>query len=145
MSLDLFLTRYVDGVEVVLDPVAVRAVLEPLITDRDAQHEFVRIGAADAPADESDPGFDAEPADDSLEVFGYGEPLEQLMLDIAGESHRGLVLELARRTGAAIAPTDGPVAVTDEATLAHLPEELRGDAVVVGTVEEFTAFLVAED
>ena len=34
--------------------------------------------------------------------------------------------------------------MTDEATLAHLPAELRTGAVVVGSVEAFTAFLAAE-
>lgn len=133
MSLDLFLTRYADGGEVVLDPAAVRAVLEPLVVDRDPAHLFV--GLALGP----------DPEEDTVQVFGYGEPFESLMLEIdGGDEVRAVVLELARRTGAAIAPAEGPVAVTDEAALAHLPAELRSGAVVVSTVEELTAFLTAQ-
>jgi len=128
VSLDVFLTRYVDGVETVLDPVAVRTVLEPHVVERDAEHEFVRIGTED----------------DSLEVFGYGDDMDSLMLEIDGDDVRRIVLDLARTVGGVLGVTDGPVAVTDETLLAQLPTELRGGAVVVTSVEQFSEFLAAQ-
>lgn len=128
MSLDVFVTRYADGAEAGLDPAAVRAVLDPVAAERDPRHAFLRVGTED----------------ESLDVYGWDgsdAPLEQLMIEIDGEDVRSVVLELARRTGAALALEDGPVAVTDAGLLAHLPADLRAGAVVVTSVGEFDAFL----
>ncbi|WP_432513314.1 hypothetical protein [Kineococcus sp. SYSU DK001] len=128
MSLDVFVTRYVDGGEVRLDPAAVRAVLEPVASERDRQHSFLRVG------DE----------DDALDVYGWDgsdDPLESLLVEIEGERWRGTVLDLARAAGAALVLESGPVAVPDAGLLAHLSPELRAGAVVVTSVEEFSAFL----
>ncbi|MEZ0165317.1 hypothetical protein AB2L27_11165 [Kineococcus sp. LSe6-4] len=130
MSLDVFLTRYAGGAEVGLDPAAVRAVVDPLASEHDPEHLFVRVETPDGAAD----------------VYGYGEPFESLMLDleVGGDGADGVlavVLDLARATGAVLAPTAPPVAVPDEALLAHLPDDLRSGAVVVGDVGELAEFL----
>ncbi|MEZ0491346.1 hypothetical protein AB2L28_03765 [Kineococcus sp. TBRC 1896] len=126
MSLDVFLTRYAGGAEVPLDPAAVRAVVDPLASERDPEHLFVRV----------------ETRDGSADVYGCGEPFDSLMVDLdGGDEVRGFVLDLARATGAVLGLTDPPVAVPDEALLADLPADLRAGAVVVGTVEELSQFL----
>lgn len=126
MSLDVFLTRWSAGAEAPLDPAAVRAVVEPLASERDPEHLFVRV----------------ETPDGSADVYGYGEPFESLMVELDGEDEvRRFVLDLARATGAVLAPTDPPVAVPDEALLADLPADLRDGAVVVRDVDELAEFL----
>ena len=126
MSLDVFLTRYAGGAEVPLDPAAVRAVVEPLASERDPEHLFVRVETRDGTAD----------------VYGYGEPFESLMVELDGEDEvRAFVLDLARAAGAALALTDPPVAVPDEALLVDLPADLRAGAVVVGGVDDLAEFL----
>lgn len=126
MSLDVFLTRWSAGAEVPLDPAAVRAVVEPLASERDPEHLFVRV----------------ETPDGSADVYGYGEPFESLMVELDGEDEvLRFVLDLARATGAVLAPTDPPVAVPDEALLADLPPDLRDGAVVVGGVDDLAGFL----
>ncbi|GAB3452941.1 hypothetical protein AB1207_23305 [Kineococcus endophyticus] len=126
MSLDVFLTRWSGGAEVPLDPAAVRAVVEPLASERDPEHLFVRV----------------ETPDGSADVYGYGEPFDSLMVELDGEDEvLRFVLDLARAAGAVLAPTDPPVAVPDEALLADLPADLRDGAVVVRTVDDLAEFL----
>ena len=75
-------------------------------------------------------------------MYGYSEPFESLMVELDGEDEvRRFVLDLARATGAVLAPTDPPVAVPDEALLADLPADLRDGAVVVRDVDELAEFL----
>ncbi|WP_380173909.1 hypothetical protein ACFEMC_04205 [Kineococcus sp. DHX-1] len=126
MSLDVFLTRWSGGAEVPLDPAAVRAVVEPLAAERDPEHLFVRV----------------ETRDGSVDVYGYGDPCDSLMLDLDGEDDvRRFALDLARAAGAVLALADAPVAVPDEALLADLPDGLRDGAVVVRSVDDLTEFL----
>jgi hypothetical protein len=126
VSLDVFLTRFAGGAEVPLDLSAARAVVEPLAADRDPEHLFVRV----------------ETPDGSADLYGYGDPLDALMVDLDGDDGvRRFLLDLARATGATLATTAGALAVPDATLLEDLPEESRAGTVVVADLEELAEFL----
>lgn len=114
VSFDVFLQRFQDGDGAPADPVLVEAVLAPYLDP-----SRTRLVLPDGEAD----------------VYGCERaPVHGLMVNhLSGSAGWDVLHRLALHAGLAVMPVGCPTAVADEAALAHLPEELRGDAVVVGS------------
>jgi hypothetical protein len=107
------------------------------------------IGAFDAvfgphvETPEADVGFWRLRLPDGGEADVYanlaGPCLESVMINHFSVGVLDLVLEFARSAGAVVLAPGCPILVTDRTHVAHLPEELQKDAVLVGSGSEVDA------
>jgi hypothetical protein len=73
--------------------------------------------------------------DGEADVYGLGT--DHLMINHASGTHIWqIMIDVARAADLAILPVGGPTCVVDTAMFASLPEELREDAVLVGSGKE---------
>lgn len=124
MSFDVFLQRFQDGDGAPIDPTLVESVLAPYLDP-----SRTRLVLPDGEA----------------AVFGCQRaPVHGLMVNhLSGYAGWDVLHRLALHAGLAMMPVGGPTAVADETVLAHLPEELRVDAVVIGSGSELLALVRA--
>ncbi|MDH2414891.1 hypothetical protein [Nocardioides sp. CER19] len=115
VSFDVFFQRFQDGRAAPGGGEAMRRALEPYIVQEDPEHRFAFVEYGDGSAD-------VYLDDDSMMVN-----------HVVGEKPWELLVEGARAAGWVIMPTDGPTCVTDEAQRPHLPEDLAGQVVLVGS------------
>ena len=115
MSFDIFLQGFVGGGGAPGDRAAAIAIVTPLLADP-VSDGFGRIVTADGEAD----------------IYGLGDNDQGLMINHAnGRQIWQLIVDVARAAGYAVLPVGCPVCVVDEVMIAHLPDELRQDAVLV--------------
>lgn len=126
MSFDVFLERFSGGESVDIDPATVQSVLEPFVTERSPDHEFVRIATADGGA----------------QVYGYVTPMIGLLVhEFDGDAIWDVLVDVARAAGLAISPEGSPTVVTHPSVLTQLPEDVAGSALVVGSGAELLAVI----
>jgi hypothetical protein len=115
VSFDIFLQGFVGGGGAPGDRAAAIAIVTPLLADP-VSDGFGRIVTADGEAD----------------IYGLGDNDQGLMINHAnGRQIWQLIVDVARAAGYAVLPVGCPVCVVDEVMIAHLPDELRQDAVLV--------------
>ena len=113
VSLDVFCQAFRDGDEGTGDAAAVRAVLEPYVTERGDAFLLLEVDG------------------DTTELYGVGDDGSFMATHIGGRTAWDVLYEAARRGGLVALPAGAPAALTDEAQRAHLPPELAEDAVLV--------------
>ena len=113
MSYDVFFQGFEGGDAAAGGGGAVRAVLEPHVTQSDAEHSFVRIEVEDG-------GADAYLSDDHMMV---NHP--------QGTGIRDLLVRAAAAANWTILLPDGPAVLTTESQRSELPAELAESAVLI--------------
>jgi hypothetical protein len=116
MSFDIFLQAFKGGEAGTADTAAITNVLDPYVSERNGDDEYVRLVTEDGGA----------------ACYGYGT--DGLMVNHAG-GHQiwDLLVQVAQAAGLVIMPVGCPVAVTDPSQIADVPPGHFDKFVVVGT------------
>jgi len=118
VSFDIFVQGFRDGDASQLDATQVMGSLAPYASE--AEGAFARLTFADGEAD----------------LFGWDDLASGFMINhVSGRIAWDVLVDLARRLRLAILVA-GFTAVVHDSDLADLPEELRADAVIIGSGAE---------
>ncbi len=115
MSFDVYFQKFLDGEPKSGGGDRMRKVLQPYIVREEPEHRFALV----------------ECGDGSVNVNLGGDSM--MANHFFGEDPWDLLLEGARQAGWVIMPVGCPTCLTEAAQLAHLPDGLDQDVVVVGT------------
>lgn len=120
MSPDVFLQSFQNGGAGGGDPEAALRILEPYLAAAQDGDGRVRVCTEDGEA----------------HVYGLGDGL--MVNRASGQRIWQVLVDVSAASDYAIMPVGRPVCVTREEMIAHLPQELRGCAVVVGSGAELS-------
>jgi hypothetical protein len=116
MSFDIFLQAFKGGEAGTADPSVITNILDPYVSQRNGDDEYVRLVTEDGEA----------------ACYGYGT--EGLMVNYAsGEHIWDLLVQVAKAAGLVIMPVGCPVSVTDPSQIADVPPGFFDKFVVVST------------
>lgn len=115
MSFDIIFQAFADGEAIDANESAASAVLSSWVTEREPQHQFVRIETPDGGAD----------------VYGFGTPDGLMINHASGRAVWDVMFAVAVACGYSVLPPGCPTCVTAAGQRAHLPTALQDESVVV--------------